>query len=187
MTAKMYYTLITRDPDDRRWYPQFGDYSRKVVVEEEESYKPNFRKKDRRIIKTEDAQASIDVAIKRINEEEGTPLDATELPILAAIFARSNMGLGLPLKRDVELLKANVDWRSKKYTPPTLEHCVTSLCCRFMESESHEEMFQAEANMWFRELRNDTAENVAYVHRDIAELYWRNRDTYKDNKRFPNG
>ena len=32
--ARTYYTLITREPGEDRFYPQFGDYVRAVVLQE---------------------------------------------------------------------------------------------------------------------------------------------------------
>lgn len=118
---------------------------------------------------------------------KGTKLDERELVILAAIFGRSNMGMGLPPKRDVEGLKALTDRRTKKPMIPALEECVADLCGKFMESDHHERVFEEEARSWLKELRRDTAENVARVHPDIAELYWRDPATYVDDEKFPNG
>lgn len=118
---------------------------------------------------------------------KGTKLDEFELPILAAIFARSNMGQGLPAKRDVERFKTNVDWRTKKLAPPALESCVSDFCGKFMESDEHQDMFEKEARWWLKGLQKRTIEDIAQVHSDIAELYWRDPATYVDNKRWPNG
>ena len=118
---------------------------------------------------------------------KGTKLDEFELPILAAIFARSNMGQGLPSKKDVERFKANIDWRTKEPSPPSLDSCVNNFCDKFMESDEHYDWFMKEAKWWLKELRKRTAESIAEVHGDIAELYWRDAATYVDNKKWPNG
>lgn len=114
-------------------------------------------------------------------------LDAFELPILAAIFARSNMGQGLPSKKDVERHKANVDFRTKEPTPPDLETCVNDFCGKFMESDEHYVIFMDEARWWVKELKKRKTEEIASSHPDIAELYWRDPATYVDNKKWPNG
>lgn len=119
--------------------------------------------------------------------KKGTPLDAFELPILAAIFARSNMGMGYPTKKLVEQLKVNKDWRTKEYAPVILEVAVADICGRFMESEQHQGWFEQEARSWLNDLKRETCESLAQVHSGIAELYWRDPATYVDNKRYPNG
>jgi hypothetical protein len=118
---------------------------------------------------------------------KGTKLDAFELNILAAIFARSNMGQGLPAKKDVERFKANTDWRTKELSPPTLDTCVNGFCGRFMESDEHYDWFMKEAKWWLSSFKKTTAEVLAHNHPHIAELYWRDAATYVDDKRFPNG
>jgi hypothetical protein len=118
---------------------------------------------------------------------KGTKLDEFELPILSAIFARSNMGQGLPSKSEVERFKTYVDWRTKKPFAPSFQSCVIAFCGKFMESDEHEDMFMQEAKSWMKELKKDTAEEIARVHPDIAELYWRDPATYVDDKRWPNG
>jgi hypothetical protein len=68
MTMKRYYTLVIRD-EDNRWYPQFGDYVRSVVEQERKDSYP-VSKKDWRIIKTADDQASINDGVARLNEKD---------------------------------------------------------------------------------------------------------------------
>lgn len=59
---KSYYTLVTRR--DGKWYPQFGDYSKAVVKQEQEdSYSDEFCK----IIKTGDKQLDLIEALKKLN------------------------------------------------------------------------------------------------------------------------
>ncbi len=118
---------------------------------------------------------------------KGTKLDDYELVILSGIFARSNMGQGVPAKKDVERWKKNVDWRTKKPAPPSLESVINDFCGKFMESDDHQEMFLKEAKAWMRDLKKKSAEYVAQVWDDLAELYWRDPETYVDNKRWPNG
>lgn len=96
---------------------------------------------------------------------KGTPISAKDLPILAAIFARSNMGQGLPTAAEVARLRD-----SDK--PTTLESAVVYYCQQFMESDEHEKGFIAEGKMWMRELKRDTRERICAVHKDIGRLYW---------------
>lgn len=119
--------------------------------------------------------------------KKGTKLDEFELPVIAAIFARSNMGQGFPPKKRVEDMKNYKDWRTKKPKPVPLSTAVIDFCQQFMESDEHEGYFMDEAEGWLKDLKKETCEAVAQDHPDIAELFWRDPGTYVDNKRFPNG
>lgn len=57
-----YYTLLVWL--DGAWKPQFGDYSRGVVVQEGKDSWPGHRKS---VIRTEDTQAAIDARVKELN------------------------------------------------------------------------------------------------------------------------
>lgn len=60
--AKKYYTLVVRR--DGKWSPQFGDYSKEVVSDEEyDCYDTEVSK----IICTNDDQASIDAKVAELN------------------------------------------------------------------------------------------------------------------------
>lgn len=61
--AKSYFTLCIQI--DGVWPPQFGDYSRRVVVEER---KYSEYRRCQRIITTDDNQASIDAGVKALND-----------------------------------------------------------------------------------------------------------------------
>jgi hypothetical protein len=62
-----YFTLLHRE-DDGVWAIEFGDYSRAVVQDELEDFLDHdIRRKDLRIIQTQDDQASINVAVAALN------------------------------------------------------------------------------------------------------------------------
>lgn len=66
-----YYSLLTLEHGSvSRWCPQFGDYDRSVVMAERDNYveSQGYRKKDTKIVCTDDTQASIDTYCKKLNE-----------------------------------------------------------------------------------------------------------------------
>jgi len=64
-----YYTLITRDTLDTKWYPQFGDHDRAVVEMERRDCYAEFPRGSWKIIKTPTArQLYIDAALAALNE-----------------------------------------------------------------------------------------------------------------------
>lgn len=63
--SRKYYTLLTKDVDGK-WYPQFGDYSKKVVIEES---RLGYRKEQTHIIQTDGKQVSIDKRIAELNAQ----------------------------------------------------------------------------------------------------------------------
>lgn len=64
---KRYYTLAVRE--DGVWSPQFGDYSRATVHEEmADMLDHDVRRKDLKVIETDDTQVSIMAAIERLNK-----------------------------------------------------------------------------------------------------------------------
>lgn len=71
--AKKYYTLAQFNVEAKTWQPQFGDYDRKVVEDEREDILCGYncgvmvRKKDVKIITTDETQAAIDAAIAKLN------------------------------------------------------------------------------------------------------------------------
>ena len=77
-----YYSLLVRD-EDNYYYPQFGDYKRNVVEDEQ---RDSYKGQKCRIIKSEDDQASLDAAIAQANrvftEEEAKPHVYNILPDL---------------------------------------------------------------------------------------------------------
>lgn len=64
--AKRYYTLAVRE--DGQWTAQFGDYDRETVQAELDDYVDHdYRKRDLRIVQSNDDQASIMNAVARLN------------------------------------------------------------------------------------------------------------------------
>lgn len=67
---RKYYTLAVRI--DGRWSPEFGDYDRECVQVELAGYLDSgaWKRKDLKIVTTDDNQAAIDAAIRKLNGEE---------------------------------------------------------------------------------------------------------------------
>jgi hypothetical protein len=64
---KAYYTLAVRR--DGRWEVDFGDYDRAVVESEREDTLSHFvYSKDMKIVKSADDQASINLAVAKLNK-----------------------------------------------------------------------------------------------------------------------
>lgn len=93
-----------------------------------------------------------------------TKLTDKDAIILAAIFARSNMGQGRPSIQDVARAKASAN--------PSISGMVSFFCGNFMETDEHQAMFEDEARSWYKGLKRDTAEYIKKVHPDIGALYW---------------
>lgn len=62
---KPYWTLFIRE--DGRWSPQFGDYSKAVVVQEMRDSWDEYQRRDRRIVCTDDTQEAINAAEAELN------------------------------------------------------------------------------------------------------------------------
>lgn len=104
----------------------------------------------------------------------GTPITAHELPVLAAVLARSNMGQALPDRLEVESLLRG----THRGDPVSIGAAVAQLCQQFMENDEHYDMFVKEAEWWASSLRgrgrsgyHGKRERVA-VHADVAHLMW---------------
>jgi hypothetical protein len=87
--ARPYFTLLIRDA--AVWAPQFGDYDREVVEQEEQDtyasrYSTNYAAKaDRKIIKTAAGQKHINAAIAALNRPQPiTEAEAIEYAIKLA-------------------------------------------------------------------------------------------------------
>jgi hypothetical protein len=71
ITMRKYFSLLAKEPDGQ-WSPQFGDYDREVVEEEQRDYKDHVgttwpKGTKFSIIGTKDDQASIDACIAKLN------------------------------------------------------------------------------------------------------------------------
>ena len=54
---RAYYMLFTRESDGK-WSPQFGDFVRKVVVDESRDSYREYKGKDKQIVKTTEAMSA---------------------------------------------------------------------------------------------------------------------------------
>ena len=98
-----------------------------------------------------------------------------DVAILAAIFARSNMGQGLAEQRIIDYLKKGWEVRGiMQY--PDLSSAVIACCQHFMESDEHQRWFMEEAEAWAKDIRKDGKQKICEVHPDIAALYWGSDD-----------
>lgn len=90
-----------------------------------------------------------------------------ERKILAAIFARSNMGMGVPSKDDVARAAAEPFLSS-------VSGYVMDFCQQFMETDEHQTWFEDEALSWYDELgkKENTRERILKVHPHIGEVMW---------------
>lgn len=95
-----------------------------------------------------------------------------DLIILAAIFARSNMGCGLP---DAALVQ-----RLRKLGTGTrllsLEGAVVAICRDYIETDQMVTGFVDEAGSWITTLKKDGKAEISRVHSEIAELFWGKED-----------
>lgn len=66
--ARIYYTLVSREKKtDAKWCIEFGDYDRKVVVQEREDSKQP--KTEYQILKTLETQKSVNDAVNELNNK----------------------------------------------------------------------------------------------------------------------
>jgi hypothetical protein len=72
-------------------------------------------------------------------------------PVLAAFFARTNMGLEPPSVDDVKQLVGS---------KPNLADAVLSLCEQFIETDEQVEMFNGEGKMWLKKLSDMSDEAI---------------------------
>lgn len=68
---KTYFTLAVRVPDGL-WTPQFGDYDRDVVLDEQLDTEEDWPKRSKfKIIRTYDSQADVMMGIAKLNRKDG--------------------------------------------------------------------------------------------------------------------
>jgi hypothetical protein len=85
-----------------------------------------------------------------------TPDDKTRFT-LAAIMARSNMGMPLP---DVETVKRMIKYGGHN----TISSAVCDVCDQYMETDEHQQMFEDEARGWYKHHRKLSPDDIAKVH-----------------------
>ena len=98
-------------------------------------------------------------------------LSPSEINILSALFARSNMGQ--LQKRDYTEVKAIIErLREPSRRDVTLSSAVIALCEQFMESDEHQNWFEDEARGWLAQNnRADAIEVCKRTHYDLAYLF----------------
>lgn len=95
-----------------------------------------------------------------------TLLTEREAIVLAAWFARSNLGMPNPSRKEVERLLSA--------TYLTLSGATLALCQKFMESDEHEQMFLDEAKSWLKDFskKYKTREAVLEIWPDVKGDFW---------------
>jgi len=98
-----------------------------------------------------------------------TPLTERERIVLAAYFARSNMGQDPADRNHVQRLL-------KTAGRVTLSCAVADLCGEFMETDEHQDIYEEEAQGWLATFENDldcdTREKVAAIWPHAKERFW---------------
>lgn len=95
---------------------------------------------------------------------QNTQEHESELHIMAAILARSNMGMGYPPAERIADLK-----RAALKHPVSLDSAVVTFCEQFMESDEHYNIFMSEARSFIKDLRKNIEHYVdAYVEYEAA-------------------
>lgn len=84
--------------------------------------------------------------------------------IISAMLAMTNLGLGMPEKRDITALKYS---RNKH----DVESAMCHLAGGYMEDEHHEAIFFGEAQTWFDLIEKDGIEQYRTVHAKHFDLY----------------
>lgn len=93
-------------------------------------------------------------------------LTKSQKMIVAAMFARTNMGQPPPSVEDVAQLFA-----SNNRQPFThLSMPVNTLCGQYMEADEHERIFLAEARGWLRDKNLNTLESITEIWPDAGQL-----------------
>lgn len=93
-----------------------------------------------------------------------TPLTERERVVLAAWFARSNMGQERSPRAEVQKLL------TQKY-PVSVQGATVDLCGEFMDSRLHERIFEEEADGWYKSFKK-------YKYREALLKIWPELDAY---------
>lgn len=98
-------------------------------------------------------------------------ITSVERIVLAAWFARSNMGQKAPDQLTVQKILTE----ERKY-PLTLKSAVEQFCGDLMETDEHEKIFQAEGVQWFRTFSpngtRNTREAIIEAWPHIENVFW---------------
>jgi hypothetical protein len=68
-TARRYFTLIARMPNEEHWEIQFGDFCRECVMDEARKLRASYRGLMVRIIETDDTQSAVNSVVNDMNFE----------------------------------------------------------------------------------------------------------------------
>lgn len=91
--------------------------------------------------------------------------------VVAALFARSNMGIEKPDDSRVARLFKNAAAPSRW---ASLSNAVIGICEEFMESDEHQKIFENEGQMWMKDSKLNSLESIWKIWPDMAELIERN-------------
>lgn len=164
--ARKYYTLCERTPG-QLWAPQFGDYSKAVVVQERADMKDSgsfIKGTEFTIITTSGSQQMISEAVAQLNadpklqakllKENDKKLDPKQLAMMASILGVSNAG------SDHLFVGHHVQWTVdavRNYMRNARQHTVdsitTTLVSGLAENDEMLEMFLEEARSWVKRLK----------------------------------
>jgi hypothetical protein len=93
--------------------------------------------------------------------------------VLAAYFARSNMGLDRATSKEVQSLLAG---EGHGRCQVSLDSAVTFLCQQYMESDEHQDMFMEEAKMWASKRyfggKYRTRDAIVGTWPHVKEVFW---------------
>lgn len=93
-----------------------------------------------------------------------TPLTERELLVMAAVFARTNMGQSRPTRDEVQ--------RALHHESVNLSSAVMWFCEEFMESNEDQDTFENEARGWVKSLKKDGREKIQEIWPEMAALVW---------------
>lgn len=96
---------------------------------------------------------------------KGTPTTQREQFILSGLFALTNMGQPVP-KNVAEIFQ-----RLHNTTTLTISNCMMAFCQDYMENDDHQDMFQKEAEWWYK----DTFSKKQYTREKIIST-WKQHD-----------
>lgn len=96
-----------------------------------------------------------------------TPLSENERVLLAAVFARTNMGQSAPAKDTIRRMMSSAEQYGTN-----LDSAISSICADIMESDEHYKMFMQEAKGWYKEFKKTSREYVITTWPENAELFW---------------
>jgi len=107
----------------------------------------------------------------------------TERLVLAAYFARSNMGLGRATRKEIKRL---INGDGYGYSSVTLPSAVLSLSQQFLETDEQYQMFLGEARMWasrrYFGRKYSTREAILKNWPHVKEAFWPDGENQMSDK-----